>query len=129
MQSDPLADALVAMKNAERAGKSLCDVHPASKLLGRVLKVMQEAGYIASYEFVEDHKGGQFRVRLTGHINECGAIKPRYSVQRTDFEKWESRYLPGRDFGTLILTTTEGVVSHAQAKELGMGGKLIAFVY
>lgn len=129
MQNDPLSDALVAMKNAERAGKSACDVRPASKLLGRVLKVMQEAGYIGPYEFVDDGRGGVFRVRLTGHINECGVIKPRYSVQRTEFEKWESRYLPGRDFGTLILSTTQGVVSHAQAKELNTGGKLLAYVY
>jgi small subunit ribosomal protein S8 len=129
MQNDPLSDALVAMKNAERAGKSTCDVRPASKLLGRVLKVMQEAGYIGPYEFIDDGRGNAYRVRLTGHINECGVIKPRYSVTRTDFEKWESRYLPGRDFGTLILTTTQGVVSHAQAKELNTGGKLLAYVY
>jgi small subunit ribosomal protein S8 len=129
MQNDPLADALTAMKNAERSGKSICDLHPASNLLGRVLKVMQELHYIGPYEFVEDGKSGVFRVRLNGHINDCGVVKPRYNVQRTEFEKWESRYLPGRDFGTLILTTTQGVVSHYQAKELGTGGKLLAYVY
>jgi small subunit ribosomal protein S8 len=129
MQNDPLSDALVAMKNAERSGKSTCELRPASNLLGRILKVMQEADYIGPYEFVEDGKSGVFRVRLTGRINECGVIKPRYNVQRTEFEKWESRYLPGRDFGTLILTTTSGVVSHYQAKELGTGGKLLAYVY
>ena len=129
MQNDPLSDSLVAMKNAERSGKSHCDMRPASKLLGRVLKVMQEMNYIGPFEFIDDGKGGAYRVRLTGQINECGVIKPRYSVTRTEFEKWESRYLPGRDFGTLILTTTQGVVSHAQAKELNTGGKLLAFVY
>jgi small subunit ribosomal protein S8 len=129
MQTDPLADALVAMKNAERSGKSTCDVAPASKLLGRVLGVMQELNYIGPYEFVEDGRSGVYRVGLNGQINDCGVIKPRFNVQRTDFEKWESRYLPGRDFGALILTTTSGVVSHYQAKELGTGGKLLAFVY
>lgn len=129
MQNDPLSDALVAIKNAERSGKSNCDLRPASKLLGRILKVMQEANYIGPYEFVDDGKSGVYRVRLTGTINDCGVIKPRYNVQRTEFEKWESRYLPGRDFGTLILTTTQGVVSHYQAKELGTGGKLLAYVY
>jgi small subunit ribosomal protein S8 len=129
MQNDPLADALVAMKNAERSGKSTCDVHPASTLLGRVLKVMQELSYIGPYEFIDNGKSGVYRVRLNGQINDCGVIKPRYNVQKTEFEKWESRYLPGRDFGTLILTTTQGVVSHYQAKELGTGGKLLAYVY
>lgn len=129
MQTDPLADALVALKNAERAGKSTCDVTPASKLLGRVLGVMQELDYIGPYEFVDDGRSGVYRVRLTGHINECGVIKPRFNVGRTEFEKWESRYLPGRDFGALILTTTQGVVHHRAAKELGTGGKLLAYVY
>jgi len=129
MQNDPLSDALVAMKNAERAGKRTCELRPASKLLGRVLTVMHDMAYIGPFEFVEDERSGAFRVNLNGHINDCGVIKPRYSVQRTEFEKWESRYLPGRDFGTLILTTTEGIVSHYKAKELGTGGKLIAYVY
>jgi len=129
MQNDPLADALVKMKNAERSGKSTCDVTPASKLLGRVLTVMQEMNYIGPYEFIDDGKSGVYRVRLNGLINDCGIIKPRYNVQKTEFEKWESRYLPARDFGALILTTTQGVVSHYQAKDLGTGGKLLAFVY
>jgi small subunit ribosomal protein S8 len=46
-----------------------------------------------------------------------------------DLEQWESRYLPAQDFGVLILSTTEGVISHVQARELGVGGKLLAFVY
>jgi small subunit ribosomal protein S8 len=50
-------------------------------------------------------------------------------VQKTELEKWESRYLPAQDFGVLILTTTAGVVSHMKAKELGVGGKLLAYVY
>jgi small subunit ribosomal protein S8 len=66
---------------------------------------------------------------LEGRINNCGVIKPRYSVQKTELEKWESRYLPAQDFGVLILTTTAGVVSHMKAKELGVGGKLLAYVY
>jgi small subunit ribosomal protein S8 len=129
MQNDPLADALVAMKNAERSGKSTCDVTPASKLLGRVLTVMADMQFIGPYEFIDDGRSGVFRVRLNGQINDCGVIKPRYNVQKTEFEKWESRYLPARDFGALILTTTSGVVSHYQAKELGTGGKLLAYVY
>lgn len=129
MQTDPLSDALVAMKNAERSGKATCDVRPASKLLGRVLTVMQEMNYIGPYEFIDDGKSGVYRVRLNGHINDCGVIKPRYNVGRQEFEKWESRYLPARDFGALILTTTSGVVSHYKAKDLGTGGKLLAYVY
>src|ERR1051326_4844031 len=129
MLNDPLADCLILMKNAEKAGKGECEVRPASKLIGHVLKVMQEQGYIGPFEFVDDRKAGLFRVKLLGNINDAGVIKPRHAIKKTDFEKWEARYLPAQDFGALIVTTTDGVVSHYRAKELGTGGKLLAYVY
>jgi len=63
---DPLADALSAIRNAERIGKNECIVRPASKLIGNVLSVMQSQGYIGEYEFVEDGKAGVFKVSLRG---------------------------------------------------------------
>jgi small subunit ribosomal protein S8 len=129
MQSDPLNDAMSIIKNAALVGKNNCLINPSSKLIGRVLKVMQESGYINAFEFIEDGRAGMFKVDMKGTINNCGVIKPRYSIKRTELDKWESRYLPAQDFGVLILTTTEGVVSHMKAKELGVGGKLLAFVY
>lgn len=129
MQSDPLNDAMSTIKNAALVGKSECVIKPSSKLIGRVLKVMQENGYINQFEFVEDGKAGIFKVKMEGRINNCGVIKPRYSVKKVDLEQWESRYLPAQDFGVLILSTTEGVISHVKARELGVGGKLLAFVY
>ena len=129
MLQDPLNDAMVAIRNAETVGKDECTVRPASKLIGRVLKVMQEHQYIRSFELIEDGRGGMYRVSLGGAINSCGVIKPRFAVRRADLEKYEARYLPAQDFGVLILTTTEGVISQTKAKEIGVGGKLLAYVY
>ncbi|HEC82127.1 MAG TPA: 30S ribosomal protein S8 [Thermoplasmatales archaeon] len=129
MLHDPLADALSAIKNAEQKGKQHCIVKPASKLIRNVFTLLQEEGYIKSFEIKDDRRGGVFEVNLKGVINDCGAIKPRYPVGREELEKWEARYLPARDFGLLILTTTEGVVSNKKARELGIGGKLLAYVY
>ncbi len=129
MLHDPLNDAMTMIHNAEAVGQSECLIRPASKLIGRVLKVIQDSAYIASFEFVDDGRGGIFRVKLNGNINSCGVIKPRFAVRRQDLEKYEARYLPAQDFGVLILTTTEGVISQAKAKEIGVGGKLLAFVY
>jgi small subunit ribosomal protein S8 len=129
MQQDTLNDAMSVIKNAEKVGKGECTVRPSSKLVGRVLKVMQESGYIRQFELVEDGRSRIFRVALSGHINNCGVIRPRYSVKVADLEKYEARYLPAQDFGVLILTTTKGVVTHMEAKEGGVGGKLLAFVY
>jgi small subunit ribosomal protein S8 len=129
MQNDPLNDAMSTIKNAATVGKSECQIKPSSKLIGRVLKVMQENGYINQFEFVEDGKAGVFKVKMQGKINNCGVIKPRYSVKKVDLETFEARFLPAQDFGVLIVSTTEGVISHVKAKELGVGGKLLAFVY
>lgn len=129
MLQDPLNDAMALIKNAERSGKKECVVRPSSKLIAKVLSVMQEHSYIREFEFVEDGKSGIFKVALAGTINDCGVIKPRYSVKRAELEKFESRYLPAQDFGVLILTTTKGVISHSKAKEMGVGGKLLAYVY
>jgi small subunit ribosomal protein S8 len=127
--NDPLADALAHMKNTERVGKMECTIEPASKLIGNVLSVMKEGGYLAEFEFVEDGKAGFFKVKLGGKINDCNAIKPRFYVRTKDFEDWEKRVLPARDFGMLIVTTSKGVMSHAKAIESGVGGQLLAFVY
>ena len=129
MLHDPLNDAMIAIRNAEAAGKRECLVRPASKLIGRVLKVMQEHSYIQSFELVEDGRGGVYRIQLGGSINSCGVIKPRFSVRRTDLEKYEARYLPAQHIGVHILPTTEGVISQTRANEIGVGGQLLAYVY
>ncbi|RLF29069.1 MAG: 30S ribosomal protein S8 [Thermoplasmata archaeon] len=129
MLNDPLADALSLIKNAEEKGKGRCVIKPSSKLIGGVLNVLKEKGYIGGFEYIEDGKAGMFKVELLGNINDCGVIKPRYPVKKDELEKWESRYLPARDFGVLILTTTNGVISNDDAKKMGIGGKLLAYVY
>lgn len=129
MQSDPLNDAMCVMKNAAIDGKGECMIQPSSKLIGRVLKVMQDHGYINQFEYIEDGKAGKFRVMMEGAINNCGVIKPRYSVKANEIENFEARYLPAQDFGVLILTTTAGVITQDRAKELGIGGKLLAYIY
>jgi small subunit ribosomal protein S8 len=126
---DPLADALSVIKNAESVGKQECTVKPASKLIGNVLKVMKESGYIGEFVFEDDGKAGLYKVELAGRINKCGAIKPRHSVGADNLEKWEKQFLPARNFGTLILTTPAGVISHYQAREQNVGGQLLSFVY
>ncbi|MEM1513839.1 MAG: 30S ribosomal protein S8 [Candidatus Thermoplasmatota archaeon] len=129
MLNDPLADALTTIKNAERVGKRECIIKPASKMIGRVLKVLQENDYIESFEWIDNGKGGMFKVKTKGNINDCNVIKPRYSVSKDEFEKWEARYLPAEGFGVIVVSTSEGVMSHYEAKNKGIGGRLIAYVY
>jgi len=129
MLNDPLANALSSLKNAEVKGKGSCDIQPSSKLIGGVLNLLKEKGYISNFERIDDGKAGLFKVQLKGNINDCGVIKPRYPIKKDDLDKWESRYLPAQHFGLLILTTTKGIVSQDEAKKNGIGGKLLAYVY
>jgi small subunit ribosomal protein S8 len=128
MLQDSLADVLSALKNAEKVGKREC-VTRASKLANSVLKIFQDAGYVKSFEFIDDGKSGKFKIELRGKIIDCNAVKPRFSVRVDEFEKYEKRFLPGREFGLLILTTPKGIMNHKKAKELRVGGKLLAYVF
>ena len=126
---DTLSNGLTTLMNNEFRNKTSCVISPASKLLGHVLRVLQLSGYIGEFEFIEDGRSGKFRVQLLGRINKCGAIKPRYSVQTDAFENWEKTYLPAREMGILVVSTPSGVISHKEAKQKSVGGKLLAFVY
>ncbi len=128
MKHDLFADALSIIKNAENAGKRET-VLPANKVIENFLKVMKDQGYIESFEFVDDKKAGRFNVGLSGKTNNCKAIKPRFSVKADEFEKWERRFLPAEGFGLLIVSTSQGIMTHKQAKEKNLGGRLLAFVY
>jgi small subunit ribosomal protein S8 len=126
---DTLSNGLTTLMNNEFRNKSSCVISPASKLLGQVLRVLQLGGYVGEFEFIEDGRSGKFRVQLLGRINKCGAIKPRYSVKTDAFENWEKTYLPAREMGILVVSTSSGVISHKEAKQKSVGGKLLAFVY
>ena len=128
MLQDTLADALTVIKNAERTGKGKCTVK-ANKLIGGILKVMQENGYIGTFESVENGRGGVLKVELNGKIIDGGVIKPRFAVGVGEYEKWEKRYLPAKNIGLLIVSTPKGVMSHKMAKELKIGGRLLSYVY
>ena len=124
-----LANGLTTIINNEMRNKHECTINPASKLLGRVLRIMQLNGYIGEFEFIDDGRSGKFKVQLLGRINKCGAIRPRFSVRVDEFEEWEKRFLPSRDVGILVVSTPKAVLSHREAKEKRMGGKFLAFVY
>lgn len=124
-----MADTLNVIRTHERAGKKECIIRPASKLIKEVLLLLQRNNYIGEFEFIDDGKSGSFKVRLLGNINDTKVIKPRFSVKTTEWGKWEQRFIPSKDFGMLIVSTPYGLLTNAEAKKKGTGGKLIAYVY
>jgi small subunit ribosomal protein S8 len=126
---DTLSNGLTTVINNEMRNKRECIISPASKLLGRVLRIMQLNGYLGEFEFIDDGRSGKFKVQLLGRINKCGAIRPRFSMRITEIEEWEKRFLPSRDVGLIVISTSKGALSHREAKEKHIGGKLLAFIY
>uniref|UniRef100_A0A7C5XIM6 Small ribosomal subunit protein uS8 n=1 Tax=Ignisphaera aggregans TaxID=334771 RepID=A0A7C5XIM6_9CREN len=129
---DTLSNALTSITNAEIRRRSEVVIWPASKLIIRVLRVMQRYGYIGEFEYVDDGRWGKIVVQLLGRINKAGAIKPRWSItyrEILELPYWIRRYLPSRDIGILIISTSQGVISHKEAIEKKIGGILLAYVY
>lgn len=126
---DTLTNGLITIINNETRNKRECIISPASKLLGRVLRIMQLNGYIGEFEFIDDGRQGKFKVQLLGRINKCGPIKPRYPAKVGEFEDWEKKFLPSRDVGIMVVSTSKGVIAHRDAEEKNIGGRLLAFVY
>lgn len=124
-----LSNGLTIIMNSASRNRRECVITPAPKLLGRVLKVLQQNGYIGEFEFIDDGRSGKFKVQLLGRINRCGAIRPYFPVKADKFEMWEKRFLPSRELGVLVVSTCQGVISHKEAKNKKIGGRLLAYVY
>lgn len=129
MLNDPLAAALSKIVNAERVGKKEVLIKPSSSMLKRMLNIMNDHQFLGSFEEIEDGRGNILRVNLLGNINKCGVIKPRFPTKRHEFEKWERRFLPAKDFGIIVVSTPLGMMTHTEAKEKSTGGRLLAFCY
>jgi len=120
---------MIALQNSESRNLKSCTIWPASNLVGKMMQVLQRYGYIGEFEFIDDGKAGMFKVQLLGRINRSKAVRPRWNVKADDYTEWEKKLLPAYNVGVIIVTTSEGVMSHIEAREKRLGGKLLAYVY
>ena len=86
-------------------------------------------GYIGEFEIIDDHRAGKIVIELTGRLNKCGVISPRFDVTQDEIEKWIVNLLPSRQFGHLVLTTSMGIMTHEEARRKKTGGKILGFFY
>lgn len=129
VQRDTVANALSKITKYEELGRTEVEIKLISKTLKEILKIMNEEGYIGSFEEIEDGRGNFIKINLLGRLNKAGAIKPRFSVQVVDFVTKERRYLPAKGFGLIIVSTPEGIMTHKKAFEKHVGGVLLAYCY
>ena len=124
-----LGDALKSMYNAEKRGKKQVLIRPSSKVVIKFLQVMMKHGYIGEFEFVDNHRSGKIVVELNGRLNKCGVISPRFDISAGDVEDWVGRLLPSRQFGFFVMTTSQGIMDHEEARRKKLGGKVLGFFY
>jgi small subunit ribosomal protein S8 len=124
-----LSNLFTTLYNNETRRKKECIVIPSSRFSSDVLRTMQKYRYIGEFEQIDDARAGKFRIQLLANITKCGIITPRFSVKKDGYLDWERQYLPAYSMGLLVVSTSEGIMSHHEAQERGLGGILIGYVY
>lgn len=130
--TDPIADFLTRVRNAYRAGNKVVEV-PCSKMKVAITKILCEKGYILSYKVVEGTPSNTIKIALKYHPQtKQAAIKKIVRVstpglrQYTDVKEMP-RVLNG--LGIAILSTSKGVITDKEAKDLNVGGEVVCYVY
>lgn len=126
MSHDVVADGLNMIRNSSKARIEVVKIKRISNLLIEVLKIMKQKGVIKKYKIDSKEKSVEVTIET---LTECKSIKPRFSVNKEQIEKYRRRYLPARNVGTMIISTNKGLIDHEEAIEKGIGGSLIAYFY
>jgi len=124
MSQDIVSDVLNEIMNILRRGKSVVETPRHSKFLLSVLAIAKLRGYLKDYKV----ENGVLKIEI-GNLNKCKAIKPRYVVRVDEIGKYEKRYLPAKNLGILIISTSQGLMTNYTAEEKKLGGSLIAYMY
>jgi small subunit ribosomal protein S8 len=130
--TDPIADYLTRIRNAYLAGNKVVEM-PSSKMKESLTKILCEKGYILSYKVVEAVPQNSLKIALKYHPQtKVAAIKGLDRISKPGLRKYVDvkdmpRVLNG--LGVAILTTSKGVITDKKARELGVGGEVICYVY
>ena len=130
--TDPIADFLTRIRNAYMAGKKVVEI-PSSKMKVAMTQILCEKGYILSYKVVEGTPYNTIKIALKYHPQtKMAAIKKIERVSTPGLRKYTDaenmpRVLNG--LGIAIISTSKGIITDKEAKELGIGGEIICYVY
>ena len=130
--TDPIADMVTRIRNANTAKHDTVDV-PSSKMKLAIAKILLDAGYIKSYELVENGKFNDIRITLKYGASKNEKIisglqrisKPGLRVYANKEEL--PKVLGG--LGVAIISTNKGVITDKEARKLGVGGEVLCFVW
>ncbi len=129
--TDPIADYLTRIRNGYLAGKKVVEI-PSSKMKVAITKILCEKGYILSYKVVEGTPYDTIKIALKYHPQtKVAAIKKIDRVSTPGLRQYVDvnsipRVLNG--LGIAIMSTSKGIITDKEAKELGVGGEVICYV-
>jgi len=132
MVTDPIADFLTRIRNAQMAGHRIVEI-PASNLKKRMTEILYEQGYILKYKFEEDNKQGLIKIALKyDPISKQPAIRALERISRPGLRQYAKpaeikRVING--LGVAILSTSKGVLTDKQAKAENVGGEVLCHIY
>lgn len=130
--TDPIADYLTRVRNAIMAKHRVVEI-PASNLKKEITKILLEKGYILNYKFIEEGPQGSIKIALKyDPVNKVNAIKKLIRISTPGLRKYTGykdmpRVLNG--LGVAILSTSKGVMTDKEARELKVGGEVLCYVY
>jgi small subunit ribosomal protein S8 len=133
MFTDPIADYLTRIRNANRAGHRVVDI-PASNIKKEITKILFDQGYILSYKFEEtENNQGNIKIALKyDQVTKEPVIKKLQRISTPGLRQYTAsdslpRILNG--LGISIVSTSKGVMTGKQATKENVGGELICYVY
>lgn len=129
--TDPIADLLTRIRNAQQAGHRIVDV-PASKIKRAIVKILKDKGYIQNFLNIDDQKQGLIRLSLKYDTLGQPVIKEIVRVSTPGHRKHSSSAeLPRikNGLGISIISTSQGVMTDKEARSLNVGGEVLCYVY
>jgi small subunit ribosomal protein S8 len=131
MVTDPIADYLTRVRNAQMAGHRIVEI-PASNLKKRITEILYEQGYILKFKFEEDNKQGLIKIALKyDSVTKLPAIRTLERVSRPGLRAYSKpseikRVING--LGVAIISTSKGVLTDKQAKAQNVGGEVLCYI-
>jgi small subunit ribosomal protein S8 len=132
MVTDPIGDYLTRLRNAIMAGHKVVEI-PASNLKKEITKILMDKGYILNYKFIDDNKQGIIKIAIKyDSKTRESAIRELKRVSKPGSRQYRSsgelpRVLNG--LGIAILSTSKGVITDKEARQLNVGGEVLCYVH
>ena len=131
VMTDPIADMLTRIRNANHAKHEFVDI-PASKIKKEIANILLEEGYIKGFDVIDDRKQGIIRIELKYQQNKERVITGIKRISKPGLRVYVGKEDTPKVLGGLgiaIISTSKGIVTDKKARKQGVGGEVICYVW